>query len=174
MADQVDPTDAFALATPAQLLDYILLLGVPQRQLARQLGVTTSTVSMWVTHTRPIPVSYRPGLLQWAGVAYQHAQATNQKEVDALETPELKIAHIEAFMAPLHRWYLGVLHEAGVVRSRALKNARWLVELLEHDPLTTRDVEQIVGLGAVLSHQIAIIEEMGGAPEADPPPASEV
>jgi len=173
MTDQVDPTNAFTVATPLQLVDYILLLGVPQRQLAQQLDVTTSAVSMWVTRTRPVPVSYRAALLEWATVAYRQAHDRNQKEVYALETPELKRAAIEAFSAPLIRWYLEVLHTAGVIRARALKNARWLVQVLEHDPLTVDDLEQVRSLQHVLTNQLTLLTEMGGAPAADTPPAPE-
>jgi hypothetical protein len=173
MTDQADPTDAFTLATPQQILNYILLLGVPQRQLARQLGVTTSAVSMWVTRTRPVPASYRPALLEWAGVAYQQAVARHQKEVAALETDALKIASIEAFQAPLTRWYVEVLHAADVLQERALKNARELTQILKHKPLTVDDLEQIRSLKLVLRNQLDWLAELGGVLGEDTTPAPE-
>jgi transcriptional regulator with XRE-family HTH domain len=170
MTAPANPADAFTKATPLHLLDYIKLLGVEQRQIAAQLGISHTTVSLWATRRRPVPVGYRPALLQWAGVAWQQAQERNSKEVALLPTAELKVAAIEAFHAPLIRWQIAVLYEAGEVRASARKNARWLLELLEHDTYTQSDLEQMRGLYLVLGNKLDILEEMGGPQNASPPP----
>ena len=173
MTEPVDPSDVFAKATPLHLLDYIKLLGVEQKQLAAQLGVSHTTVSLWATRRRPIPVSYRPALLQWAGVAWQQARERNSKEVAILPTAELKVAAIEAFAAPLTRWHIEVLYEAGEVQASARKNARWLLELLEHDTYTQSDLEQMRSLYLVLGNKLDILEEMAGPKDASAAPEQE-
>jgi hypothetical protein len=173
MSNPVSPYDVYQQATAFQLFSLIKMLGVEQRQLAAQLGVSTATVSMWATQHRAIPPHHRAALVTWAAVAMREATQRMQKEVQALEAPDLKRAAVEAFQAPITRWQIEVLHEAGTVKAAALKNARGLVQVLEHDPLTVDDLAQVRTLRQVLTTQLGILEEMGGAPDGDPPPAPE-
>jgi hypothetical protein len=176
MVEPVHPTAAFANATPLQLFEYIKLLGVEQKQIAQQLGVSDTTVSLWATRRRPIPASYRPALLQWAAVAWREANQRNQKEVQALPTAELKVAAIEAFHAPLHRWYLEVLHEMGLLEERLRHHLRELRDIETHHPLTASDLRDIVTISSVVTNHAQILldmrepEEASATPEQDGEP----
>ena len=177
MAEPIhDPTDVWARATPLQLLKFLKLLGVEHHVIARQLGVSPTAISLWFMGHRPIPSKYRPGLLQWAGVAYQQAQERNRKEAQTLPTPDLQRAAIEAFSAPLHRWYLEVLHETGLVEERVRHHLRALRDIETHYPLTASDLRDIVTISSVVAHQAQILldmrkpEEESAAAEQDDEP----
>ena len=164
-----DPTDVWGKATPLQLLKYLKLLGVEQRVIARQLGVSHTAVSFWVMGHRPVPSKYRAGLLQWIGVAYRAALERNRKEVQTLPTDELKRAAVEAFMAPLHRWYLEVLHETGLLEARLKHHLRELRDIETHDLLTASDLRDIVTISSVVANQAQILLDMREPAEASAP-----
>jgi hypothetical protein len=160
-------------ATAQQIFDFMKLLGIEQNVIAQQLGVSHTPVSLWARGHRAVPVKYRPQLLAWARVAWEQAQQRHDKEVQALPTAELKVAAIEAFMAPIHRWQIEMLYAAGEVRTSALKNARWLLELLEHDTYTQSDLEQMRSLWLVLGNKLDILEEMMGPQDPSETPTQE-
>jgi hypothetical protein len=142
------------------------LLGIEQNVIAQQLGISHTPVSLWARGHRPIPAKYRPRLLEWARVAWRQAFQRNLKEAQALPTPDLQRAAIEAFMAPIHRWQIEIRYEAGEVKASARKNARWLLELLEHDTYTPSDLEQMHSLWLVLGNKLDILREMAGPDDA--------
>jgi hypothetical protein len=161
MSERVqDPTDVWGKATALQLLKYIKLLGVEHHVIAKQLGVSHTAISLWYMGRRPIPAKYRPGLLEWAGVAWQHALERNHKEVQTLPTDELKRAAVEAFHAPLHRWYLEVLHETGLLEERLRHHLRDLRDIETHRPLTASDLRDIVTISSVVTNHAKVLLDM--------------
>ena len=164
-----DPTNAWEKATPFHLLKYMKLLGVEHHVIAKQLGVSPTAISLWFMGHRPIPAKYRPALLQWAAVAWREAIQRNQKEVQALPTDALKVAAIEAFHAPLTRWYLEVLHETGLLEARLKHHLRELRDIETHDPLTASDLRDIVTISSVVTNQAQILLDMREPAEASAP-----
>jgi hypothetical protein len=160
MTEIHDPSDVWGRATASHLLNYLKILGVEHHVIARQLGVSSTAISLWFMGHRPIPAKYRPGLLQWAGVAWQQARQRNDKEVQRLPTDDLKRAAIEAFYAPLHRWYLEVLHETGLIEERLRHHLRELRDLETHRPLTASDLRDIVTISGVVANQAQVLLDM--------------
>ena len=165
--------DVWDMATPSHILQYLKLCGVEQIEIARELGVSQTAVSLWAGGHRPVPAKYRPRLLAWVPVARQEAHERLQKHIAVLPTDPLKRAAVEDWDAPFTRWYISVMFDAGEVKASARKNARWLLELLDHETYTPSDLEQMRGLYQVLGNKLDILEEMAGpkdesaAPEQD-------
>ena len=164
-----DPTNAWEKATALHLLKYLKLLGLEHHVIAKQLGVSSTAISLWYMGRRPIPAKYRAGLLEWAQVAWRHAEARNHKEVQTLPTADLKRAAIEAFYAPLHRWYLEILHETGLLEERLRHHLRELRDIETHRPLTASDLRDIVTISSVVANQAQILFDMRGPDEASAP-----
>jgi transcriptional regulator with XRE-family HTH domain len=167
------PLNGLEQATARQLFELMKLLGIEQNVIAQQLGISHTPVSLWARGHRPIPAKYRPRLLEWARVAWEQAEQRNMKEALALPTPDRQVAAIEAFMAPIRRWQIEMLYEAGEVQASARKNARWLLELLEHETYTPSDLEQMRGLYLVLGNKLDILEEMAGPKDESAAPEQE-
>lgn len=156
------PFDVWSKATPTQLLTLIVkLLGVEQQVLARQLGVSPQSVSFWVTGYRPIPVKYRPGLVEWAQVAWRQALERNRKVVEVQPTDDLKRAAVLAHSAPLQRWQMEVLHEAGVLEATLQKNLRWIRAYADHTTFSARDLQTLITLATVIRSQAELLQSMG-------------
>ena len=169
MADHIPGIEVqgdWAKASNRKLFELTKMLGVEQIVLARQLGVSRSAMSFWVTNQRPMPAKYRPALVVWAAEALRTARARHQKDVQTLPTAELKIAAIEAFEAPITQWWLEVFYESGEVEASARKNLRWLRDFLDKDTWTASDLEQMHSLWLVLGNKLDILREMVG-PEQD-------
>ena len=65
------------------------------------------------------------------------------------------------------------LYDAGEVKASARKNARWLLEILEHETYTQSDLEQMRSLYLVLGNKLDILEEMAGSQGASATPEQE-
>ena len=165
--------DVWNMATPSHILQYLKLCGIEQIEIARELGVSQTAVSLWIGGHRPVPAKYRPRLLAWIPVARQAAVERMQKHIAVLPTDALKRAAIEDWSAPFTRWHIDVMYEAGAARESARKNARWLLEILEHETYTQSDLEQMRGLYLVLGNKLDILEEMAGPQNASPAPAQD-
>jgi transcriptional regulator with XRE-family HTH domain len=154
------PDDVWPKATAQQLFELTKLLGLEQRVLAKQLGVSPTAVSLWATHQRPIPAKYRPGLLEWAQVALRAALERHRKEVAALPTDDLKGTAMEAFHAPLRHWQLEVLYQAGVLEQAFKKNLRWLRDYQEQGTFTASDLRSIQSLCSTLQDQAQLLLDL--------------
>jgi hypothetical protein len=168
-----DPTHVWEKATPFHLLKYLKLLGVEHHVIAKQLGVSPTAISLWFMGHRPIPAKYRPALLQWVGVAWQQAEERHSKEVATLPTAELKVAAIEAFYAPLHRWRLEVLHETGMLEERLRHHLRELRDIETHHTLTASDLRDIVTISNVVTNHAQILLDMREPENASAAPEQE-
>jgi predicted transcriptional regulator len=165
--------DVWEMATPSHLLQYLKLCGVEQTVIARELGVSQTAVSLWAGGHRPVPAKYRPRLLAWVPVARHEARERLQKHIAVLPTDALKRAAVEDWSAPFTRWHIGVMYDADEVKASARKNARWLLELLEHETYTPSELEQMRGLYLVLGNKLDILEEMAGPQAASAAPEQE-
>jgi hypothetical protein len=160
---------SFSYATPQQLFAYLKLLGVEQRHIARQLGVSKTTVSLWATHHRDIPLHYRSALLEWAMVAWRHTLERHQKAAAALPTPELQQAAVASFVDLLLPWIHDVLTNATAVKAQALSLAQTLVEFLTQERLTAINLMEIHELRRALNTVIDMLVTTGGPPAGEAP-----
>jgi len=158
---------AFDYATPRQFLEFLKLLGVDQQQIAQQLGVSKTAVSLWATHRRPIPLHYRSALLTWAEVAWSQARKRLQKEAAAQPTEEPQNAMLGAFADSIFYWMYDVLTTATALQGQAHRAAQQLVTVLAKDRLTASDLEQIHQLRQALNSAITSLIATGGPPEDD-------
>jgi transcriptional regulator with XRE-family HTH domain len=159
---EIEVQGDWAKASNRKLFELTKMLGVEQIVLARQLGVSRSAMSFWMTNQRPMPAKYRPALVVWAAEALRTARTRHQKDVQTLPTAELKVAAIEAFEARIRQWWLEVFYESGEVEASARKNLRWLRDYLDKDTWTTHDLAQMHDLWLVLGNKIDILREMAG------------
>jgi hypothetical protein len=170
---EIEVQGDWAKASNRKLFELTKMLGVEQIVLARQLGVSRSAMSFWMTQQRPMPAKYRPALVVWAAEALHTARARHLKDVQTQPTAALKVAAIEAFEARITQWWLEVLYESGEVEASARKNLRWLRDFLDKEVWTARDLEQMHGLWLVLGNKIDILREMVGPQDTDTPPRAE-
>ncbi len=160
------PFNAFRRATPAQLLAFLKILGVEQRQVAASLGVSFQLVSFWIRGARPIPKKYRWPLHRLALDAYHRAIAKHEQATAALPTAVLRHTADAAFQAPIVAWAEGVFYESGLAEQtlrQALKRLRQYEDL---DTWTAADLEEMGRLCMVLEVKIRGMQERQA--ETDP------
>jgi hypothetical protein len=161
--------NAWHHASPFQLLRLLKLLDVEQRSVAARLGVSVTSVSMWINRLRGVPLKYRPQLLQYAQEALAYADARFEKEVLALPEDVRRAAIVE-WRARLARWSTEVLHDKDLIRQSIAEDHRRMEGYIAKNPPTVDDLEWIISLSQSIASQARALKALREAQDAPPAP----
>jgi hypothetical protein len=158
--------DPWLLATPRQLLALMERLGVNMSQVARDIPVSRSSISMWRHEARSVPPKHLATLRTLAKRALEQAAELTDKAAALAPTEDLRQAIRTEFGALWQRWKSEVLAEAGTLRRSLQHNYAALGQWLAHEPFMAEDLESIRIVMDTIAQQVALLMELEGV--ADP------
>lgn len=160
--------DPWLVATPRQLLALMERLGVNMSQVARDIPVSRSSISMWRHEARSVPPKHLARLRTLAKRALDQAAELTIKAVELAPTEDVRQAIRAEFEAIYTRWKVEVLHEAGTLRRGLQANVQTLTTLLAHQPFAAEDPETIDLVMDTIRQQVALLVELEGtAPDPE-------
>jgi transcriptional regulator with XRE-family HTH domain len=154
-----------------QCLRLLKLLDVEQQSIATYLGVTMSSVSMWVNRVRSVPAKYQAAIRAYTAIMLQQAWDRKYKEWLVLPPP-LRLAAVMEWWAGWRRWELEAQHEEGVLHARVQAECRQVGAYAAHTTLTAEDRQALRRLCSTLQTQLRTLDELETSPEEQPSEAS--
>lgn len=154
--------DPWLLATPRQLLTLMERLGVNMSQVARDIPVSRSSISMWRHEARSVPPKHFATLRLLAKQAQEQAAELTDKAAALAPTEDVRQAIRAEFGALLQRWKGEVLAEAGTLRRAYQANVQTLTTFLAHQPFRADDLDTLDLLWGTIRQQVALLMEREG------------
>jgi hypothetical protein len=175
MADtpQLTPRDydAWALATPLQLLTLLERLDVSMTEVARWLHVPKSSVSMWRHGTRTVPPKHEGRLRERTRRTFDETADMTDKAARLAPTAELREAILAEFGALWGRWQQEVLYDAGTFRRAKVRQYEALGQLIHKEHPSAEDRETMALMMEAILRYVALERQQQGAV---PSPAEEL
>ena len=155
--------DAWALATPLQLLTLLERLDISMTEVARWLHVPKSSVSMWRHGTRSIPPKHIPTLLERTRRTFDAAADLTDKAASLAPTAELREAIRAEFGALWGRWQQEVLYDAGTFRRAKIRQYEALGVLIHTDHPSAADRETMALMMEAILRYVDLERQQQGA-----------
>jgi hypothetical protein len=141
---------------------------VNMSQVARDIPVSRSSISMWRHEARSVPPKHLATLRTLAKRALEQAAELTDKAAALAPTADVRLAIRAEFGALWQRWKSEVLASAGTLRRGLQANVQALTALLAHQPFAAEDPEIIDVVMATIRQQVALLMELEGvAPDPE-------
>jgi hypothetical protein len=160
--------DPWRLATSLQLLTLLERLDVSMSDVARELHVPRSSISMWRHGTRAIPPKHIEALYEYTRRTFAAAADLADKAANLAPTAELREAIRAEFGALWGRWKQEILFDAGTHRRAQVRQYEALGQLLRKEHRTAEDRETMaLMMEAILRYEDLMQQLAGEVPRAD-------